>query len=120
MAQLATVLDHDGLLIRAVGGPKWNTTVYPGSTGLEKRNGVWGSPRHEWSVTFGGLYTEMADLLALHEEAEGQKFSFLWSPPGYAQGDFRFASDELQIDVRGTDTTMVATVAFTLIEVIGE
>jgi len=120
MAQLTTVLVDDGILIRAVGGPRWNTTVFPGSTGYEKRNGVWGSPRHQWSVTLGGLFSEMSDVLALHTEAEGQAYSFLWTPPGYTQGDFRFASDELQIDVSGTDTTMVATVSFTLIEVIGE
>ena len=122
MAQLSTVLDHDGLLVRATGGPRYNTTVFPGATGLEKRNQVWGTPRHSWSITLKGLYSEMAAVLALFEEAEGQLYSFLWSPPGYAQGDFRFASDELQIDfsASGPAGSFIATVSFSLIEVIEE
>ena len=121
MAQLATVLDHTGLLTRAVGGPKYNTTVFPGSTGLEKRNGIWATPRHEWSITLSGYFTEMADIIALHTEAEGQKYSFLWTPPGYSQGDFRFANDDLQIDMRASsEGVFIASVSFSLIEVLSE
>lgn len=117
MAQLTTVLANTHLS-EAAGGPRYTTTVFDGATGLERRNIVWSTPRHVWAVTFVAKPEELADLLALFSQAKGQAYSFLWAPPGYAQGSFRFGTDELPIVYIGAGN--VARIQFTLIQVLGE
>lgn len=122
MAQLTTVLDHTGLLNQAQGGPSYKTTIFDGATGLEKRTLVWATPRHLWQLVLKGKLTEFADLLDLFDEAKGQAYSFLWTPPGYAEGDFRFGVDQLSIIVQnlGVGNDYLATISFPLIEALGE
>ena len=121
MAQLTTVLANT-YLVAAQGGPEYSTTVFDGSTGVEHRNVGWSTPRHVWQVTFGGKLTELAAVQALHLEAKGQAYSFLWTPPGYSQGSFRFASDDLKINIHSSNVAGVylAQISFPLIQVLGE
>ena len=121
MAQLATVLANDHLAA-ASGGPRYSTTVYDGITGKERRRIVWATPRHVWNVTFKGLYSELEDIRDLFDEALGQAYSFLWTPPGYAQGDFRFATDtpDLTLNATAVPGDYIATMSFSLIEVLDE
>ena len=122
MAQLATVLDHDGLLNAAQGGPSYKTTVFDGATGLEKRTIVWSTPRRVWQITLRGKLSEFTAFLALFDEAKGQAYSFLWTPPGYSQGDFRFGVDALAITLNnlGVSGDYLATISVPLIEALGE
>jgi phage-related protein len=119
MAQLATVLSND-YLETARGGPTYRTTIYDGATGFEKRNRVWNTPRHAWTVTFIGLLAEVQSVLDLFDEAMGQGYSFLWTPPGYTEMSFRFDTDSLLVDYIGTSEpgVYVTKVSATLIQVI--
>ena|SRR5215217_1709586 len=127
MAQLATLLVNENaagvsLLASAEGGPTYSTTIFDGVTGVERRTVVWETPRHMWAVTFKGLLSDMEDLIALHTEAMGQGYSFLWTPPGYMEGSFRFAQDDLKIafNVSAISGDHIATIAFVLIETLSE
>ena len=121
MAQLATVLPNDHLA-QATGGPTYSTIVFDGSTGVETRNKRWPTPRHAWNVTFRALTSDVQDIIDLFEDASGQHLSFLWSPPGYSQGDFRFATDVLQVthNVSAVPGEYITTISASLIEVIDE
>lgn len=117
MAQLATVLSNDHLQEGTQGGPRYSTTVYAGSTGKESRNVWWSTPRHYWSLTFAGLLDDIQPIIDLVEEAKGMGLSFRWSPPGYAEGDFRLDTDEPDITLESGD---IARISFSVIQVIGE
>jgi hypothetical protein len=129
MAQLTTVLAHTSsagknLLVDFQGGPTYATTVHLGVSGREKRNQNWSTPRHVFRLTFRGLYSEMADLLALFTEAKGQAFSFLYTPalPGAAQGSYRFADDGLDIAIQasGDSADPITAIRFGLMEVLSD
>ena len=121
MAQLATVLSNTHLM-QASGGPTYSTTLFDGTTGVEARNKRWLTPRHTWSVTWKALLPDVQDIIDLFEDASGMHLSFLWAPPGYAQGDFRFATDILQISYESAAQPgeYIATVSASLIQVLDE
>lgn len=127
MAQLATVLPSVsstgvGILTGAEGGVVYSTAVFDGSTGLEVRNSAWVTGRHAWTLTFQGLLSEVQPVIDLFEEAGGMSKSFRFAPPGYVEGDFRFAADELRISFQGTGTpgAYIATITIPVIQVLGE
>jgi phage-related protein len=121
MAQLTTVL-QTAHLSDASGGVTYSTVVFPGSTGLENRNQRWGQGRQRWALTWTGYLSEIQPVLDLFTEARGIAKSFVFTPPGYATGDFRFDSDVLQIayqpSQRGGD--FIATLSLNVIQVLDE
>ena len=117
MAQLTAVLPNDHLLEGAQGGPRYFTTVYAGSTGVERRNVWWAIPRHHWSVQFGGLVEEIQPVIDLVEEAKGKGYSFLWTPPGYSEMSFRLDTDEPEVIY---ESGGIARISFSIIQVLGE
>ena len=124
MAQLTTVLpgaESGGILTACRGGPGYRTTVYDGATGYEARNQAWADPRRTFSLTFMGRASDVQEVVDLFDEAKGRLYSFLWTPPGGAQGDYRFGSDELSVETRASQSgDYITTVSCTVIEVINE
>lgn len=121
MSQLTTVLQTTHLS-DASGGVTYSTVVFPGATGLENRNQRWQVGRQRWALTWRGYLSEIQPVLDLFDEAHGIAKSFKFSPPGYAQGDFRFDSDVVTIGYqpsqRGDD--YIVTLSLNVIQVIDE
>lgn len=127
MAQLTTVLPHVApggapyILSEAEGGPAWHTTTHTAVSGKEKRIANRDVPRHRWNLTFMGTETQLAEVIALHAAAKGSALSFLWTPPGYPEGSYRFEADDLNITfIAGNPEDLTLRIRVALIEVIGE
>lgn len=122
MAQLATVLpgEESNTLAGAEGGVLWSTTVFDGSTGLEARYQAWTTPRQTWALTYIGLSADLADVLDLFNEAKGRGLSFLFTPPGGAQGDYRFGSDELRVNYQRGAAGLIGSLTISVVEVLDE
>jgi hypothetical protein len=120
MAQLATVLPTDDILSAADGGVTYSTTIYDGSTSLEQRNQNWTTPRQAWSLTYVGLVADIQPVVDLFDEAFGMALSFLFTPPGGVQGDYRFAQDQISPSYQAGAGGLIGTVNVSVIEVLGE
>ena len=61
-------------------------------------------------------------MLDLFDEAEGRFYSFLFTPPGYTQMDFRFDADEprLALQASAEPGEFIATITLPVIEVLDE
>lgn len=119
MSQLTTVLPTEHL-VNAAGGPTWSTVVFPGSTGLENRNNRWQNGRHVWALTWQGYLSEIQPVIDLFVEARGIWKSFKFSPPGFAEGDFRFDSDIMSVAYQVGQTEYIVTLSLSVIQVLDE
>jgi len=121
MAQLTTVLQTTNLS-NAQGGVTYSTVVFPGSTGLENRNQRWGQGRQRWNLTWTGYLSEIQPVLDLFTEARGIAKSFVFTPPGYTTGDFRFDSDVVSITLQPSQKSndFIASVSLSVIQVLDE
>jgi hypothetical protein len=73
-------------------------------------------------LTWRGYLSELQPILDLYDEARGVAKSFKFSPPGYAQGDFRFDSDVITIGYAPSqkEDDFIATLSLNVIQVIDE
>lgn len=67
----------DDIAYGSRGGPMYNTSVFTGSNGMEKRNINWAYPRHQYNVGYGARsHDKLYDLVAFFHTVRGSGIGF--------------------------------------------
>lgn len=67
----------DDIAYGSRGGPVYNTSIFAGASGREKRNANWIFPKHSWDVAYGARGQErIYNLLTYFHSMQGSAFGF--------------------------------------------
>lgn len=73
----------DDIAYGSRGGPMYNTSVFTGSSGLEKRNINWTYPRHQYNVGYGARSQDkIYDLIEFFHSTRGSGIGFRYKDFG--------------------------------------